>query len=520
MKRIPFHLILLLIVAWAVFLRVWGLSGWPFWIDEAWIANAVTEQSFGELLRQTDDPVPPMFAVTVRWLGGLVGPPELGLRLLSVACGIANVLLTFAVLRTARVPRSAALAAMCMAASSPLLVIWSRELKHYQVEACFSLVLALAVMHLRWSPKRAGITGAGIALTCAAGPWFGYGFVFPALALLGVAIVLQPAPGRRRASMTWGLAGFAILLVSTLLLYRTAAAGQAAHPELQAFTRPMFIDALSPADWMRAAGRLAKSTFAIFIPFQWINTWEPPFQNVAYAAVAGVCGLLAAIGLWRWAGRGELDFLGWLLGTWLLILAAAIAQRYPFAQPRMTMFCAVALIPAMAVGLVRLGQALSVAVARRGAPGIVVAILVALLPATWMLNLPLRNQYLIHHDFPAVLEDLRARSKPGEPVLVTIMAGPNVHFYCRAQCDDYTFMPYVAGCLADHEFDYEAQARSLVAPRPTRLWIVGLQRPDFPQTRSTYETLQQSGYRISIVAEHGLEQGYSIATLRRGDRGY
>jgi len=96
--------LLLLLIAWAIFVRAWAVSERPFWVDEAWVAYAATQQSYGQLFRQTDLPMPPLFAAATKLLGSIVGPPELGLRLLPIACGIACVPLSYLILRTLRVP--------------------------------------------------------------------------------------------------------------------------------------------------------------------------------------------------------------------------------------------------------------------------------------------------------------------------------------------------------------------------------------------------------------------------------
>ncbi len=110
-------------------MRIGGLADRPFWRDEAWVAYAATEMDWLGLLGQSEFPMPPLFALSVKLCVGLPLPPELGLRMLPFLCGVLILPLSYAVARTLRAPRTVALTGMALIASSPLLVIWSRELR-------------------------------------------------------------------------------------------------------------------------------------------------------------------------------------------------------------------------------------------------------------------------------------------------------------------------------------------------------------------------------------------------------
>ncbi|MHC4865509.1 MAG: phospholipid carrier-dependent glycosyltransferase, partial [Planctomycetota bacterium] len=211
-----FWIVFGLVLAWAGFVRAWGVWGRSFWMDEAAVASAVTDHSWRELLGQTDLPIAPMFAISTKLVGSLIVPPEVGLRLLPILFGIGCVPLTYLVMRTLRVPRVTALVGTALCASSPSLVIWSREVKQYQIEAFFSVLLALLVFKLRRCSvaKRQRILAGGIIVICMFGPWFGYGLIFSAVVLLALLVLLRPVFGSRRFAVAVATAGLCAMVVS------------------------------------------------------------------------------------------------------------------------------------------------------------------------------------------------------------------------------------------------------------------------------------------------------------------
>ena len=88
-------LFLAVCVAWGAFVRTWNLGGRPFWCDEAWVATLLRDLSPAQLLRQTDTPLPPLFALAADWIGHRFGPPEVAWRLLPAACGVLVVPLVY-----------------------------------------------------------------------------------------------------------------------------------------------------------------------------------------------------------------------------------------------------------------------------------------------------------------------------------------------------------------------------------------------------------------------------------------
>jgi hypothetical protein len=487
-----------------MYLRVGRVGERPFWADEAWVANAATQLGYGALLRQTDLPMPPVFAASVKFLGNLVSPAELGMRLPAILCGIACVPLCYLIARTLRVPQTVALAAMSLGASGHMLVRWSREVKQYQIEAFLSLLLAWLVFRIRSQPagRVRWLEWSGVILACLVGPWIGYGTVFPATVLLGILIVFCRGANDRRESLIVGLAGMAVLAVSTGAVLQLVAAAQGSHPALIEFTASRWlIDPRVAMDWLWAAYYTCASTAVVLFPADWELGMPMVERAMWFGLIAAGVWAVAVIGVWSWPGRGRREMVCWLIGPWVLLLIAGVAQRYPFAQPRMMAFCAGPITIAFAAGLVRIVRGCSLVVLKRGGPGMLLGAALTLVPAVYMINVPMRHSYSTYHDFPTVIDVLKREHSAGELVVVTHMAAPSVRYYVDESIGPIAYMVNQAGSLADPGRDEDAWATDAIQRAGRRWWVLTLSMwPD-----AGFDKLQQQaerkGYEMHIVAD-------------------
>ncbi|HUW82305.1 MAG TPA: hypothetical protein VMZ31_05830 [Phycisphaerae bacterium] len=245
--------------------------------------------------------------------GTVVAPAEVGLRLLPVLSGVILLPWVYAIARRLRAPRTVALAGMILCSTGLMLVIWSRELRQYEVEALLSVGLALAVFHVRRRERMGWAVVTTAVLLLLIGPWLGYGFVFPAATLALMLIVLRPIAGRRRLVLLVEITGLAVLAVSTLAVLRMAAADQAANAALSSYLGNWFVHPFVLHDWLGAGASGAMSTFMMFFPLQ-------------RGRQLAVSGAVALLGLATWPRRGRRDMVCWTLGPWVLMLLAAVAK--------------------------------------------------------------------------------------------------------------------------------------------------------------------------------------------------
>ncbi|UCF34573.1 MAG: glycosyltransferase family 39 protein [Phycisphaerales bacterium] len=509
-KKTLLYGVLLVIVAMGAYVRLADAGQRPFWADEAWVAQAVRENSYLELFAQTELPMPPLYSIAIKLVGELVKPPELGLRLLPLCCSVACVPLSYVVVRRLRAPRTMALVATALVAANPLLV-GSRDLKQYQIEALLSLTLAWLVFSYRRKEgaSRWWFLFAPMLLVCLLGPWLGYGFVFPATAILGVLILLAPVAGGRRSCLVAGSLGLLVLGVSTLGVLQFVAWKQAAHPALIDFTENWYIHPLDLQAWQRAAGYGALTTTMTMVPFEWISEGGVPWVIVCGVA-APLMWILALVGLRGWPRPGGWEVGIWMLGSWLLMLGAAVAGQYPFAAPRMMAYWALAMALPLATGLVRLLRGITIVLTRRGGPGMVASLLLALLAVA---HLPWVRAYWVYQDFPALLETLREQRRPGEIVIAAVMASPSVRYYAEPRDRAIILMPTAAGTCRVPDLDYNSLVSDSIPYGATRWWLLTTSRRREQMVLRMLETDLRRRYEYRLVAEAGEPSLFGLAQL-------
>lgn len=489
-------------------IRVWHVRDRGFWRDEAWVADTVVHKEFAELLTQAEVPLPPLFAVVTKALGSAVGPPELGLRLLPLLCGLAVPALAYLAARSALAPRTLAATAALLCAFSLSLVIWSRELKQYEVEAFASTLAAWLTFGLaRWAGKPRTIAVIGLALVCITAPWVGYSCVFALTALLaGLAFM----PGRdRRARVICALCLAVAMAFSAAATFQVAAGAQARHPALAQFWQNWYIDLSSPRSLMRAVCLAAFGTTHMLVPVIWFAS----FDNLVFLLTAAPIWALAAVGLCRWPRRYRVPVACYVIGPWVLMLVAAAAHRYPFTMQRLLVFTAPALLMAVAAGLVTAGRACAgVLTGRRGA-GMVSAAVIAFVPALYIWQVAWQGRHWSHDDYPRLLSVLKEQRRFNEPVWVTAKAAPPVRYYAGKDLQLALLYPTVAGSLPDSDFD-QRQAMNRIFSAPGRYWIITTANPE-DDTTELFHWLRARGFKPQLIGEFGSSYWWEAPQLYR-----
>jgi hypothetical protein len=141
-----------IIALFAFTLRVWNLGTQSLWYDEAWsVYSAYHPLALGA--QGTDPNTPPGFYLTLSaWLH-LVGDGVWALRFWSVILGVVAVALTALVVRRWFGDRAALCAALLVAAS-PLMWVYSQEIRAYIAVPLFALVMLILLERLLRHPDR------------------------------------------------------------------------------------------------------------------------------------------------------------------------------------------------------------------------------------------------------------------------------------------------------------------------------------------------------------------------------
>jgi hypothetical protein len=128
----------ILLTAVAFGLRLYRIDDQSLWFDEAWTANAVSQDALSVLRSATLDLHPPLYDLTLHFWTGLVGSSEFALRFFSLVASVAFVLLTYRVARVVQGRRAGLLVAI-IATVAPLQVYYAQEARAYSLLPLLSL---------------------------------------------------------------------------------------------------------------------------------------------------------------------------------------------------------------------------------------------------------------------------------------------------------------------------------------------------------------------------------------------
>jgi hypothetical protein len=317
---------MVLIGGLAIAFRLEDFGRYGFWNDEAWVALSTRVSASQYWLAISVTPV--LWAVVLKVISVLPGPPEAVLRLLPLAGSLLTVW-GAGRLGTNLGGPVAGLFAAAVVAVDPGAVQYAKLLKHYSIESCAALAaLAAASRFLQtraprdlWIVTLVLVVGVGFSSAqLLVGP--------PILAALLVdALLRRDRSGARAVAValfavgTWYLVWYWFLIAPRM--------GRALAEYWQAsFVPTTSLSAAARFVWRSLARELA-------------STW-PAWTGLP--ALAGALALCVALPVQRAIA----------LALVLLVLELAglsAAGRFPFAEPRVMLFCTLALSAFAAAGL-------------------------------------------------------------------------------------------------------------------------------------------------------------------------
>jgi hypothetical protein len=336
-----------------VAVRLRGFGRYGFWNDEAWVA-LTTRVGIGDLWLAAGQT--PLGWVALLRLAALGDPPEVWLRLLPLAFGLASLWPAWALGRRLG-GDVAGLVALGAVALDPLGVGYAKELKQYSAEIFFALLSfeRLAAYVARPTSRRLW----GLALVLVAGLPFANGqlFVAPARQLAAVA----PAVVRRDAAAARGAATATLVVAALLVAWYRFVIAPHVPPRLATVFGADFVPRTSIADAARFVWSVSDERLRAMIG---APEWSVGLAALAVAALTDVVSRAVAA------------------GTIALVVALAVASLagwIPFGTARVVLFaftvggaamCA-AIVPVVArlprVASAAIGIALAVhAVAQHG----------------------------------------------------------------------------------------------------------------------------------------------------------
>lgn len=470
----------------ALVVRAALLESKPFWRDEAWVASLSVEP-LDWSMRGPGKAVPVGFLALTRLAGRLPVAPELALRLLPFAAGVAAILVLAALARRLGGGRTSAAVVLWIGAGLPAFVYYSRELKPYALDLLFSglvPLLAIATLHSRVAPSRRGAAWLWLFMVLVAAPWLSFGSTFCVSATLAVASLCWWRRARRAARERWTLAVL-LWLLSFATVFVFALRSQASNPRLlDAWAGDMaFITSAAPAlRVVRAFSSYAHTSLSYLFPGVW-------------PAVA----LLILVGFVAWPGTGRRLLALLFCVTAVEVVAAALLERYVLTQGRLLLFAAPTYVLFAAAGLLRLGRLLGPSAGPWLATGVA-----ALASCYWSVLAiehripPYRDdpslyfRFDVIHDVDAVIGSLQLLASPGEAVFISRYSGEAFRFYNHGRVSDATV------CTRLNCRNEGPALQAWIETVQRRGWMVLLDADDVPGRR---EIVEKAGCDIRIAAQ-------------------
>ncbi len=350
---------------------------------------------------------PPGFLVAAKVSTMLFGNSGFAIRLPAFICAIAA-LLAFAWLAHRALRNEEIVAAICIFALSPMLLMYSAEFKQYSGDVLAAVLLTLTVLKIRASDFHARwvyvTAGAGVIVV-----FFSDASVV-VLAGLGVGLAIlamleRDARAARAAAIIAPAWAFAIGMHQIGAHFRVTAETKVVMHEFWASNfMPLPSSEIAVNHWLRLAfNSLSAEGLGL----------RPLRSGILLFALAGV------LALWR---RGRRDIVLLMSGPIAVAVIASAVQAYPLSG-RLSMF----LLPAMTVFL-SAGIGVIASLSGRWRPWIAAVVLVALLnPPGYVLN-GTPPKWLREEIRPA-LSRIRSERQPGDRIYVYWGAVPATEFY-------------------------------------------------------------------------------------------
>jgi hypothetical protein len=323
MRRRWIWLLICLVLLGAVFRSAQYASNRSYWHDEAFLVLNIFQKDAGALMGplnaapESPQAAPPLFLLAQRGIYRGLGGSEFAMRLIPLVLGIASLIL-FALLAWRWLGPPAAAFAVGLFACSDRLIWHAVEAKQYSGDVFFAVLLLWLALRRADAPAWRRLWTCSIVATGAM--WMSHPVVF---VFAGISLSLLPGFPQWRRLGKW-LMGNVPAVGSFIALYLLSIRMQESVT-LNDYWAERFLNWGLPLHW------------PYWLASQTLKLFDYPYTNWGWLLL-----LLCILACFRSRrpGRRELVL---LFSPILLVLAAAMAHRYPFGGHRLTVFLAPAL---------------------------------------------------------------------------------------------------------------------------------------------------------------------------------
>lgn len=323
-----YTLFLILVLAASVYIRFNNLGERSLWLDEAWVANAITKTSGSELIKSSFI-APLYFVFSIHIIINLFGNNEFFLRLLPCLFGIGTILIFYFIMRK-HAGKTATLISLLMLSFSYNFVHYSQELKQYTGAMFFTILMVYFCERAIILNKRRdwaillflSIIGIGFDPSIF--------FIIPAVFL--VLLISFPLRQAWKELSAYGCIVFASSVLFFLLHIRHQISQNIEF--IQSYWLPYYPQLSSLSAFMEWFLSSIKKIFDFF---------SMPYFPLSL--------IIIIAGLSLFYKHSQKRFLVYILLPYFLVLGASFLQRYPFGGSRLMLFASPLLFLSWGKGL-------------------------------------------------------------------------------------------------------------------------------------------------------------------------
>ncbi|MFP4082413.1 MAG: glycosyltransferase family 39 protein [Candidatus Aminicenantes bacterium] len=441
------HLVfLVLILAAAIFIRFQNLGERSLWLDEAWVANAVSEDSLSALAESSFH-APLFFVLAVHVLITFFGNNEFVLRLLPCLFGIGTLVVFYWIIRK-HTGKTAALLSLLLLSFSPHAVRYSQELKQYTSAMFFAILLVYLCERVVSHDKNRDWTG--LILFSILGIGFDHSLAFMVPAVFLVLLLSLPLEKYWKKILASGSVVFIFSLFFFLFHLRHQISESLVSA--QSYWLPYYPRTTSPGVFLKWLSRSFVKMFDFFsVPYFYLSL------------------VIMVIGLSLFYKNSKKRFLIYILLPPLLVLAASFLRRYPFGGSRLMLFAAPLLYLSFAKGLDFMF--IKLRTSRMLIPLFLLAVLMVVPPVSQFIHTA--KHPVSFEEMRPLLRKLEKRIHPGDKIYVYYGALEAFKYYSRTRYPDLRDKQNVfwGEYHRDNPSQYVRELEKFL-DKDTRLWVV------------------------------------------------
>lgn len=309
--------LLILVLISSVYIRFDNLGERSLWLDEAWVANAITmtsEKGLGE----SSLTAPLFFVFSIHIITSLFGNNEFSLRLLPCLFGIGTLIIFYLIIRK-HAGKTAVFLSLLMLSLSYNFVYYSKELKQYTAAMFFAVLLIYFCERVVIFNKARDWASLLILSIFSVGFDHSLFFIIPALFL--ALLISFPLSQSWKKILVYGCA----VLTSSALLFLFHIRHQISQniESIQRYWLSYYPQLSSLSAFMKW---LLSSIQKIF-----------DFFSLPYFSLSLV---IVIVGLSLFYKHSHKRFLVYILLPFILVLGVSFLKRYPFGGSRLMLFAA------------------------------------------------------------------------------------------------------------------------------------------------------------------------------------